>query len=249
MAFSFTPGQVAAPGTPNQGFTPAPAPGVTPQPQSNIPSVPDSPFLFMRNRDQPMSVNAYLQIILMFVAVLSVIFSLLLFLYSQYLNSSIASKKVELLEADKKFKEYPIDNMKRLSKRFSSIDKLLKEYVSIRSPLSILESVVEKQVVFNNFILSKDNRNSGHVMTFSVVTGDYYTLIQQLKALGLDEYTKFIPEKKVNGFSETPNAGTKSIVVQVVTPVFVQGRLPDEIIFLPQASSSSVDTSSTSRTP
>jgi hypothetical protein len=205
MAFSFTPGQVAAPGTPNQGFTPASAPGAAPQPQSNIPSVPDSPFLFMRNRDQPMSVNAYLQIILIFVAVLSVAFSLLLFLYGQYLTSSIESKKADLLAADSTFKEYPLDDMKRLSRRFAMISKLLKDYVSTRSPLRLLEDVVEKPVVFNDFTFSKNTLKSGYVMSFSVTTNDYRTLIQQLESLDLAQYSKIVPKKTVSSPVETPS--------------------------------------------
>ena len=239
MAFSFNPGQPAQGGAPNQGA--APLSGIQPAgtpPADALPSVPDSPFLFMRYRDQPMTVNAYLQILLIIVSIFAVAFSIIVFIYSMYLSASINSKREALATRDATFKEYPIDDMKRLSTRFNVLGQILKDYVSVRSPLKLLEDVVEKQAVFNDFKLNKNLANSGYTMSFTVLTSDYRTLIQQLQALNLAQYSKIVPDQKLGTLSDSTNI----LKVIVTAPVFVQGILADELVFLPPAATGTAQT-------
>lgn len=246
MPFSFNP-EPQAP-VPGQGFTSASGVGAAPQATSSVaaPSVPDSPFLFMRQRDKEMSINSYLQIILIIVAALSVVASVILFTYSMYLTASISSKKTELLARDATFKEYPIEDMKRLSHRFSVLGKILKEYLSVRSPLKLLEDAVENQAVFDNFNLAKNVNNPGYSMTFLVITNNYRVLLQQLDALNLSQYSKIVPQKKVGTVTDS----VSSIKIQVSAPVFASGVLSDEIVFIPSAStSSSIGISTGTSTP
>jgi hypothetical protein len=233
MAFSFNPGQSTATGIPTQGGI---AGGVqAPATTESAPSVPDSPFLFMRNRDQEMTVNAYLQILLMVVSALFVLASVILFAYSKYLTSSIESKKAELIAKDATFKEYPLEDMKRLSKRFTVLGLLMKDYVSARSPLRFLEDVVEKQVVFNNFVFSKNLNSSGYTMSFKILTNNYRALIQQLDALNLTQYSKVVPQPKIGNLTDI---NSSSLTIQISAPVFVQGILSEDIVFVPVAGSS-----------
>jgi hypothetical protein len=225
MAFSFNPGQNQAPGAPQGGGMQPPTSAV-PQAADALPSVPDSPFLFMRNRGQEMTINAYLQMLLVLLSVLALAGSVVLFAYGQYLEISIKNKKEELLGMEESFKSYPFDEMTIVSQRFIAVDKILKTYVSSRSPLKFLEYVVENQAVFNNF--SFMNTQKGYVMTFTILTGNYRTLIQQLDALNLKEYSKVAPSAKMNNFNDSGAVFKATVSV----PVYVQGVLADEVLFI-----------------
>lgn len=230
MPFSFNPSQAApaspiaqaAFSSPNVAVSGMQAPGSPAA--SSLPSIPDSPFLFLRNRDKEMTPVSYLQILLIVVAVLSVVASITLFAYSQYLSASIKTKKEEILAKDALVKDYPIAEMQRLSKRFTSLDKIMKEYISVRSPLKMLESVVERQAVFDNFSFSKEKSEVGYLMSFDVLTNNYRVLSQQLDALYLKSYSKIVPQPKIG----TPLDNISSIKIRVTAPVFAQGKHPDD---------------------
>ncbi len=231
MAFSFTPGQI----TPQGGQAQA-APGTVTPGTSLAPTGPpsDSPFLFIRERDQPLSVMACVQIVLAAAALSMVIVSIVLFVYSFYLTSSITSKKTELDSMESLAKDYPFAEMRELSSRLSGLDTLLKSYVSSRSPLKFLENVVENQVVFNDFTLTQSLAGA-YSINFTVITNNYKTLIQQLESLNLKEYSKVAPSPKSNGLLDS----SALIKIKVTTPIFVQGILPDELIFINQDSKAS----------
>jgi hypothetical protein len=181
---------------------------------------------------------AFVQIILILVSILSVVIAVTLFAYSSYLTSSINSKQQELLTKDASFKEYPIEDMQRLSLRFSILGDLLKNYVSTRSPLKLLEDVVEKQVVFQKFNLVKDSSTGGYLMSFYIATNNYRTIIQQLGALNLAQYSKVVPNPKIGALNgnSSGSGSAADLTISVTTPVFVQGILPDEIVFINTAS-------------
>lgn len=226
MAFSFTPGQIAPQGSQTQTGIGGINPGSAISQAVGPPS--DSPFLFIRERGQPFSVMAGAQIVLVVIAGLSVVVCLALFSYSVYLKKSIDDKKAEIELKESSFATYPYEDMKRLSNRMTALDKLLQKYISPRSPLKFLENVVENQVTFDEFKLARD-RNDAYSVTFTVVTSNYKTLVQQLDALKLTEYHKVISDTKLNGLAD----GGNIVKIVVTTPVFVQGKLPDEVIFLP----------------
>lgn len=233
MAFSFNPTQTpggaqAAQGVPQVNIQ---SPGGTSK--ESLPSIPDSPFLFMRNRDQDMTINAYVQLILILTAVLSIAASIIVFVYAQYLSMSIDKKKDELAVKEASFKSYPFDEMQALSDRLAALDKILKGYVSSRSPLKYLEKVVENQVIFNDFIFAADQK--GNTISFSIVTGSQRALIQQLDSLNLREYSKIVPATKMDSFNDS-GAFYRA---KVTAPVFVQGVLSDEVFFIPPANSAS----------
>lgn len=241
MAFSFTPGQIVPQGSQSQTGA-----GGSAVPQVSGPPS-DSPFLFIREKGQQFSVMAGVQIVLAVVAVLSIIVSLTLFSYSVYLKSQIADKKAEIELKENGFADYPYEDMKRLSNRMATLDKLLQKYISPRSPLKFLENVVENQVTFDEFKLSRE-RNDLYTVVFSVVTSNYKTLVQQLDALKLTEYHKVISNPQLNGLADS---GT-TIKIIVTTPVFVQGKLPDEVVFFTNdtktASTTAVVSSTTTTT-
>jgi hypothetical protein len=220
MAFTLNPGSTApqagggisAPVTPG---SPAPA---------GAPSVPDSPFLFMRYRDQEEKpINMYIQIVLMAAAVLSIIICVVLLGYSMYLKQDNESKDTQIKAMDANFKEYPFDDMRDLSYRMSMLKTLLNNYVAVASPLLFLEKVVEKQVIFDNFTFLKVDGQ--YTISFTAVTNNYRALIQQLGALNLTEYHKVAPTPKPGMFVDNVN----TIKVQVTTPVLVQGKLPGDV--------------------
>lgn len=233
MAFSFNPGQTPqAGGAPGASpFATAPMPGAAP---SGIPSMPDSPFLIMQNRDQPATVNAYLQMLLALVAVLSIVVSLTIFVYSLYLSSSINSKKEDIAKKEAEFKDYPLTEMKRFSNRAASLNTLLKGYMSARSPLKLLEDVVEKKVYFSEFSLTRDKKTANYTISFVAVTDSYSVLVQQLSAFNLSQYSKVVPQTKLDKFSQK---GGSKLIVQVVAPILAQGMLSEDLVFLPNTSS------------
>lgn len=186
MAFSFSPGQIAPQGS--QAAAPGTAaPGAAAAPVESTPS--NSPFLFIRERGQSLSVMASIQIVLVVVAILSVFICVVLYSYNVYLTYQISSNKAALETKDAEFPEYPYEDMRRLSIRMSSLDKLLQNYLSARSPLKFLENVVENQVVFDSFLLSADYTGA-YTARFKAKTNDYKYLIQQLGALDLRSIKK-----------------------------------------------------------
>lgn len=244
MAFSFSPGQISpqasqvitAPGTV--------APGTPGVPATGSPSV--SPFLFIKDRSEgrPLSIMACVQIVLMVVAILSVIITGVLYAYTIYLKNRIESSQQELISLDAKLPDYPYDKMTRLSKRVSVLDKLLQEYISPRSPLKFLENVVENNVVFGDFKLNKDKTSGAYTVSFTALTSNYVALVQQLQALNLTEYSKVAPSPKVGGITETP----KEVRIGITTPVFVQGKLPDDVVFFVETPKTATSTNSPSNT-
>ncbi len=244
MAFSFSPGQIAPQGS--QAITPpgTVAPGTAPAQTVGPPS--ESPILFIRERGGPISVMASIQIVLIVVATLSVVICGTLYGYSVYLTSQIEAKKAELEARDATFPDYPYDKMVRLSKRMALLNKLLQDYISPRSPLKFLENVVENRVYFDNYTLSRD-RLGAYTINFTAITTDYIALIQQLGALKLTEYSKVVPNPKVTGLESI--GGNVEIKVQVTTPVLVQGKLPDEIVFLADDSKSTASSTVKSKQP
>ncbi len=80
MPFSFNPGQSAQ--TAPQGGQGIGAPLGSAATASSSPSVPDSPFLFIQQRGKELTINAYLQIIILLIATLSIISAITLFAYS-----------------------------------------------------------------------------------------------------------------------------------------------------------------------
>jgi hypothetical protein len=199
------------------GLTP-PTPAGAPV---GAPAVPDSPFLFMQQRGQDMTITAYVQIVLIMISILAIMVSITLFAYSMYLTSAINSKKEEIAKRDASSKDFPIDEMKRVSLRYSTLNSLLKDYISVRSPLKMLEDVVEKQVVFDKFSLSRDASTFEYVMMFSVITTNYRALVQQLDALNLTQYSKVTSKPKAGGISEV---GAK-LKVDITAPVSSEGIL------------------------
>jgi hypothetical protein len=225
MAFSFSPGQIAPQGSQAAVAPGTVAPGGAVGQVTGTPS--DSPILFIKERTEgrPISIMACVQIVLILATILSIIICGTLYAYSIYLQSQIASKKSDLVSQDASLPDYPYANMLRLSKRAATLDVLLKNYISARSPLKFLENVVENQVFFDNFKLSRD-RGGAYIVTFTAITTNYKTLIQQLGALNLTEYHKVIPKLKIGEPTES-----QFIKIDVATPVLVQGKLPDDVVF------------------
>lgn len=245
MAFSFNPGQIAPPGGQSPGAITAPSagtPGLQPGGVAGPVSNPKSPFLFMHDRDKPITLMACLQIALMALTVVSIVTSVIVYSYSLYLTSSINTLKTKLNTKEEAVKEYPLLEMKRLSNRFSKLEKLLESYISPRSPFKFLENVVENQVYFSEFALNQNLSGIGYFINFSVVTSNYRSLIQQLAALNLKEYKKVVPTP-APGEIQTTGEGVK---VFVTTPVFVQGKLPEEMVFIDNETKSPALPTSTS---
>jgi hypothetical protein len=203
----------------------------------SAPAVPDSAFLFMQQRGQEMTIGAYVQIVLVMVSILAVAVSIVLFAYSMYLTTSISSKKQEILTRDATFKELPIEEMKRVSLRYATLDSLLKEYLSARSPLKMLEDVVEKDVFFDKFTLLKTS-SLNYTMNFTVITTNYKSLVQQLESLNLAQYSKVVSKVKAESFSERDST-LKVEVMAPISPQGVIGVLADSVTFLENSSSSS----------
>jgi hypothetical protein len=229
MAFSFNPGQIAPPGGQAQAI---PGAGTVPGVPGTVPAVVNatgvpSPFLFIQNKGQPMTVMTGVQIILIFASILSIFICGTLYAYSLYLQSAVSDKKALLDAKEAEFVDYPYSDMKRLSDRMASLHSLLDAYVSIRSPLRLLEHVVENQVVFDEFRLERDYLGA-YSITFSAVTGNYRSLIQQLDDLNLKEYSKVAIALKAGELIDQQT----SLKVQVTTPIMVKGKLPEEVVFL-----------------
>lgn len=193
------------------------------------PTVPDTPFLFLQQRGSgSISVNAYIQMLLILISILAVVASTILFAYGMYLSSSIESKKEMLAAEEGTFVSYSFEEMKKTSDRIKILDQLLKEYVSIRSPLKLLEDVVENEAYFDNFSLTREKKG-GYIASFNVITTNYQSLIQQMEALKLAQYLKMVPQPKADKLLRDEK---QNLVIKITTPVMVQGVLPDEIVFL-----------------
>jgi hypothetical protein len=241
MAFSFSPGQIAPQGSQ------AIAPAGTGAPNAAVQTLgppSDSPFLIIRERSEgkPISVLACIQVVLFTASILSVIICSVMYGYTVYLKDQVSKKQQKLLEMENGLPDYPYEKMSRLTKRMSTLDNLLKNYISARSPLKFLENIVENQVVFDNFILNKDRKGS-YNMSFVAITTNYKFLIQQLEALKLTEYKKIAPSPKTGQL----DAGTE-MKIMVTTPILVQGKLTDDVIFIEPSEKQKTSSASSSAT-
>jgi hypothetical protein len=234
MAFSFNPNQNTTEGAVQQtpssfSSTPEPQAASSATSLNDAPKAPDSPLLFTKREEgQEVSVNAYLQMLFMLISIVAIISAGTLFVYGWYLESKIESTKNDIASREASFKDYPFEEMRNLVTRAQALDMLLKNYVSVRSPLKFLEDVVEEKVYFDSFNFGKEKK-SGYVANFTAVTNDYQSLIQQLEALRLTEYKKVATDPKLGKLTDEKNKGLR---VQVTTPVFVQGKTSDEVVFV-----------------
>ena len=138
-------------------------------------------------------------------------------------------------------KVYPFEDMKQLSLRLQILDTLLKGYVSPRSPLVFLEDVVENEVYFNDFSLTR--QPSGYIVDFTVLTKNYVPLIQQLESLNFKQYTKIVPKLSASAFQDS----SALIKIRVTTPIVVQGTLPKSLNFIEKEPSTTTGTTVDSR--
>lgn len=106
--------------------------------------------------------------------------------------------------------------------------------MSISSPLNFLEDVVEKQVYFDEFSVSRTKGTVNYVMNFSVVTTDYKFLIQQLESLNLAKYSKVAPKTTKGQLVD----GGQEIKIKIMAPINAQGLLADDVVFVSDRSQS-----------
>lgn len=216
MAFSFNPGQIS----------PASAPGQVDQAQQPVAvsqGDPKSPIYFLRDKGKPFSIPMGLQIILIVINICAVGICIVLFTYSFYLTARIEEHKEKVLAQEAQFKTYPFDDMRRLSKRLTSVGKLLNEYIAVESPLKYLERIVENEVYFDKFSFGNDK--GVNFVSFEAYSTNYKSLIQQLDALNLNNYTRVAPTPKFTNFTDQD----RSIKVAVRSNIVVAGKLPIEV--------------------
>lgn len=229
MPFSFNPtvasGNQDTP-SPQGGF----APSESSSPLADAPSVGNTPFLFFDQRAQEKSTLAYVQIVAGVLFILSIIASITLFGYSLYLKKSIEDKRLVIENSESDFKEYPYDEMRNSYKQLVTMDVLLKEYASARTPLLLLEKVVENEVLISNFNLTRD-KSGKYNMQLTAVTTNYKVLVQQLEALKLASFAKVAPTQTVGRIEESKQNKNGQIKVQILVPLNIQGVLADTVIF------------------
>ncbi len=231
MPFSFNPtaqtGTEQAPAPQESGFVPSATPVAS---LNDAPAVPETPFLFIQQRGGDKTAEAYVQVLLITVFVLSIISAITLYAYSFYLKKSVDSKKLLVEQSEESFKTYPYDDMKKTYQKMTTIDALLKEYASGRTPLLLLEKVVENEVLFSRFTLSRETSGK-YNMSLTAVTSNYKVLVQQLEALKLAAYAKVAPSQKINKIEEDKQNRNGQIEVEIVIPLNIQGIHPDSVIF------------------
>lgn len=231
MPFSFNPtAQNETPQAQDRqeaAFTPSATPN---QSIVDAPSVPETPFLFIQQRGGDKTLGAYIQVLLVTVFTLAIISSVTLLSYSFFLKKSIESKKVLVEGSEASFKTYPYEEMKEVYQKMVLLDSLLKEYAAGRTPLLLLEKVVENEVLFSNFSLSRETSGK-YNMRLTALTSNYKVLVQQLDALKLASYAKVAPSQKINKIEEDKQNKNGQIEVEIAVPLNIQGVHPDSVIF------------------
>ncbi len=231
MPFSFNP--TAQSGAPQSqapqeaGFAPSAAPVAS---LADAPAVPETPFLFIQQRGGDKTLGAYVQVLLITVFTLAIISSITLFAYSFYLKKSIESKKLLVEGSEASFKTYPYEEMKEVYQKMVLLDSLLKEYAAGRTPLLLLEKVVENEVLFSSFSLARETSGK-YNMRLTALTTNYKVLVQQLDALKLASYAKVAPSQKINKIEEDKQNKNGQIEVEIAIPLNIQGVHPDSVIF------------------
>ncbi len=196
-----------------------------------VPTAPSSPFLFLEQRGEDgRSTMAYIQIVLIVINVITLVSAITLSVYYFYLNKVIDSKKTAVVERETTFKDYPFEEMRKVYVKMITIDALLKEYASGRTPLLLLEKVVENEVLFSEFNLFRETSGK-YNMQLTAVTSNYKVLVQQLEALKLASYAKVVPSSLINNIEENKQTPEGQIRVKVLAPLNIQGVLPDTVIF------------------
>jgi hypothetical protein len=234
MPFSFNPTS----GAQNQQGAQQGGPAFGSQPNSNsadvttsdAPQAPMSPFLFMAQRGQDKTTMAYVQIIAGTVFFVSVIATIVSFGYMKYLETVLESKRAEIQDKETTLKEYPYALMREEFAKLKLLESLLKEYAAARTPLLLLEKVVENEVTFSNFILSREVSGK-YTVQLTALTNNYKAVVQQLDALRLTQFTKVVSGQKVDKIDENSQSKIGKIKFEVSAPVAIQGILPSLAVF------------------
>ncbi|MEN9552196.1 MAG: hypothetical protein RI935_573 [Candidatus Parcubacteria bacterium] len=231
--------------------------GVEDVTSSDVPQAPESPFLFMAQRGQDKTAMAYVQIIAGTLFAVSIIATLVSFGYMKYLETVLESKRAEIQDKETTLKEYPYALMREEYAKLKLLEGLLKEYAAARTPLLLLEKVVENEVTFSNFSLNRDV-NGKYTIQLTALTNNYKAVVQQLDALRLTEFTKVVSGQKVDKIDENSQSKLGKIKLEISAPVAIQGILPSLAVFenivdseraAPVANTTTISGTSSSITP
>ena len=147
-----------------------------------------------------------------------------LFGYKFFLSSQIEGKKEKLARYEASLTGYPIEEMRKLSNRLKIVSQLVKEHPSVNVAFLIVEASVENMVTFTKFDLRYSDTAKSYKLVLNGVAPDYKAVAQQLDALQMDPYKRYIPKFTLETLNPDANG---RIVFSISMPIAITGLVPD----------------------
>lgn len=156
----------------------------------------------------------------------SVLFTLVTFLYSSYLNRQIEASKQILSDSNTLLGELPISDMKSFSDRVKFVRDQIENHPYPLTSFRLLESSVENGVYFTNFSLTELQNTGTYNLDLTGSSPNYRSIIQQIDTLRSEPYNKFVRDLEV--VSLTPDK-TGVITFSLRMKMNIKGVMSSEV--------------------
>lgn len=205
---------------------------------NGVPTTGPTPTLANRLAENGMSL---LQKALMVVAGATVLVALGMFGYKMYLEEQIVTKNAKIQEYDAKLGKLDLEEMRKVSGRIKIVSELVKSHPSVNAALAILESTVEFPITYTGFDLRYNDVEKNYLLQLKGVAPNYKTIVQQVDTYKRDPFNKYIASLNVENVA-LDDSGRIGFTLKM--PIRIAGVLPDQLVLVETATSSTSGTAS-----
>lgn len=199
--------------------------------------------------------KSFMEILLFMIFGATILITVGLLGYKFFLSSQIEGKREKLASYEAGLTGYPIEEMRKLSNRLKIVSQLVKDHPSVNVAFLIVEASVENMVTFTKFDLRYSDTAKSYKLVLNGVAPDYKAVAQQLDALQMDPYKRYIPKFTLETLNPDANG---RIVFSLNMPITIMGLVPDTFSVMDgvtrpaapvQVSTTTPDTGTGSSTP
>lgn len=221
MSFSFKPSQVGE-ATQTDANNPAPI-SSGPVIQASVP-LGEMPFKDRVNVENKIGL---FQLVLYIILGLTVLITVTLFGYRQYLLSSIETQKKALDEKDASLGTIDLEKMRALSNRIKVVNQVLNEHASVRTAFTILEKSINDTVTYKGFDLKRNLKTKNYDLKVGATASSYKAMAQQLDTINNDKDIKSLISKVTYDGPTLDTMG--NVNFSLTMAILIQGKLPESI--------------------
>ncbi len=157
----------------------------------------------------------------------TLVLSLVLFLYQQKLQRDVTEQQTKLAQYDTRLQDLPINDMIVLSARMKVAKKLVTEHASVATAFRILEDSIEHPITYSQFDFKREQTKESYSIVIAAKSPDYKTVIQQQETLKNKPYSDYMPDLTFSGVS-ADEKGTVNFSIK--STILIKKILPEEFI-------------------